>query len=93
MVSEASPIRQIDIAFEGMEKLGLPSLWHRNIEGCRATIFDVGTGGVEMGVVGDDIARPDGGAKENALGRTTLVGRNNVLETRDITYGRLKRVK
>ena len=46
----------IHVAFEGMHRSRLPALGDRQVEGLGARKFDVGARGVEMRVVGDDVA-------------------------------------
>lgn len=56
-------------------------------------IFGVGAGGVEVGVVGHDVARLKGRAKQDALGGAALVGGDDVLEVSNFPYRRLEAVE
>ena len=64
-----------------------------HVKSSGAAILDIGPRRVEMRVVGYDLARLDRGAKQNALGRTALVGGNDVLEPGDLLDGRLEPVE
>ena len=57
------------------------------IDGLGADEFDVGAGGVEVRVVGDDVALLAGHAEEDALGGAALVRGDDVLVAEDVLDG------
>jgi len=61
-----------------------PSLRYEEIDGLGTAVFDVGASGIEVRVVGNDIARLAHDRKENAFGGASLMGRNDVLEAEDV---------
>jgi hypothetical protein len=63
----------IHVAFEGQDGLGAARFWVEQIDGLGAHEFNIGAGGVEVGVVGDDVALPAHHVEEDALGGATLV--------------------
>src|SRR5271165_6084212 len=62
----------------------LARLGDRNIHGFRADELDVGTGSVEVGVVGNDGALLAHHAEQNAFGGTALVCWDDVLIAEDV---------
>ncbi len=84
---------QIHVALEGVDGLWLASFWDGDIETDCAYVLDIGAGGVEVGVVGHDIARFQDRCKENAFGSPTLVGGQNVLEAGDLLHGILETIE
>ena len=77
----------VHVALEGMLQAGLAALGDDEIDRLGADELHVGAGGVEVRVVGDDIAFLAHHAEENALGGAALVGRDDVLVAEDILNG------
>ena len=72
---------QADITLEGNFQLGVVSLGNGNIDGECLAALNVTLRGVEMGVTGDDLAGLHEVAEQHVLSGTTLVSRDNKLET------------
>ena len=77
----------VHVAFERMLQAGLAALGDDQIDRLGADELDVGAGGVEVRVVGDDIAFLAHHAEEDALGGAALVGGDDVLVAEDILNG------
>ena len=77
----------VHVAFEGMRGGGLLAFGDDQIDGFGAGEFDVGAGGVEMRVVGDDVAFLARDAEENALGGAALVRGDDVAIAEDVLDG------
>ena len=77
----------IHVAFEGVIEGGLAAFGDDEVDGFGADEFDVGAGGVEVGVVGDDVALLAGDAEEDALGGAALVGGDDVRVAEDVLHG------
>src|ERR1700688_1475979 len=65
----------------------LAAFGNDHVCGFGSYVFDVGAGGVEVGVVGNDVAFFAHHAEEDALGGSALVGRDDVLVSEDILDG------
>ena len=76
--------RHIHVAFERMLQGGLSALGDDQVHGFGADELHIGAGGVEVGVVGDDVAFLAGHAEENALGGAALMGGDHVLVAADV---------
>jgi len=68
----------VDVALEGHIGLEVGRLGARDVEGDPSLELHVGARGVEVRVVGDDVAGLDGLGEENALRRPPLVRRDDV---------------
>ncbi len=74
----------IHIAFEGVNQAGLFAFGNHQVDRFGADEFDVGAGGIEMSVVGDDVAFLAHHAEQDALGGPALMGGNYMSETEDV---------
>ena len=83
----------IHIAFERVLHGGLTALGDEQIDGLGAHELDVGAGGVEVRIVGNDVALLAGDAKEDALGGTSLMGGDYVLVAADVLDGIAKTIE
>src|SRR4051812_28311215 len=83
----------IHVAFEGVHRRRLAALGNHEVDGFGADKFHVGASGVEVGVVGNDVALFAGDAEEDALGGAALVGGNHVRVAADVLDGFAKAVK
>ena len=63
---------------------GLAAFGNDQVHSLGAHELDIGAGGVEMGVIGNDVAFLAGHAKQNALGGTALVSGDHMLVAEDI---------
>ena len=79
--------RDIHISFEGMDQAGLLAFGDEQVHGLGADKLNVGAGGVEMRVVGNDIALLAHHAEQNALGGAALVGGDDMLVSEDVLNG------
>ena len=70
-----------------MLERGLAAFGDQQVDGFGADEFDVGAGGVEVGVVGDDVAFLAGDAEQDALGGAALVRGDDVLVAEDVLDG------
>ena len=61
-----------------MLQAGLAAFGDDQVDGLGADELDVGAGGIEMGVVRNDVAFLAGDAEQDALGGAALVGRDDV---------------
>ena len=86
-LDEALECSHIHIAFEGVQHCGLAALGDRQIDSFSAGKLDVGTRGVEVSVVGNDVPFLTRDAEEDALSRAALVGGNDVPVTEDVLDG------
>ena len=77
----------IHVAFEGIAERGLAAFRNEEVDGFCADELDVGARGVEMGVVGDDVALLTGNTEEDALGGAALVGGDDVGVADDVLDG------
>ena len=77
----------IHVAFEGMLQAGLAAFGNDQIDGLGADEFDVGARGVEVRVVGNDVALLAHHAEQDALGGAALVGGDHVLVAEDVLHG------
>ena len=68
----------IHVAFEGIVERGLAAFGDEEVDRFGADEFDVGARGVEVGVVGNDVAFFAGDAEEDAFGGAALVGGDDV---------------
>ena len=69
-----------------MDQTGLLALGDGQVESFAAGVLDVGASGVEVRVVGYDVAFFDHYAEQDALGGAALVSRDDVLVTEDILH-------
>ena len=83
----------IHVAFERVDGAGLAAFGDDEVDGFGADELDVGAGGVEVGVVGHDVALLAHAAEEDALGGAALVGGDDVLVAEDVLDGVRKRSK
>ena len=83
----------VHVALEGVLGLRLVPLGDHQVEGLRALELDVGARGVEVGVVGHDVAGLAHRREEDALGGPPLVGRDDVAIAEDVPHGRLEAVE
>ena len=74
----------IHISLERQSRRWLAGFGNRQIDGFSADELDIGAGGVEVGVVGHNVALFAGNAEQDALRRASLVGRNDVLVPEDV---------
>ena len=70
----------VHVALEIQARLRVGGFGDGQIHGARAGEFDVGAGGIEMGVGGDHVARLAHHGEQDALGGAPLVGGNHVAE-------------
>ena len=77
----------VHVALEGRGDGGLAAFGGEQVDGFGAGEFDVGAGGVEVGVVGNDHALAAGDSEENALGGAALVRGDHVLVAEDVLDG------
>ena len=83
----------VHVAFEGMSRCGMLPFFDDEIDGFGADEFDVGAGGVEVRVVGDDVAFLAGHAEEDALGGASLMRGDDVAVAEDFLDGILEAVE
>src|SRR5271165_7451009 len=76
----------IHVALEGMLQARLASFRDHQVSSLGTDEFHVGAGGIEMRVVGDDIAFLAHHAEQNALGGATLMSGNDVFVAKDILH-------
>ena len=76
-----------------MYQAGLLAFGDHQIHSFGTDKFNVGAGGVEMGVVGDDIAFLAHHAEQDALGGATLMGGNDMPEAKDVLNGIAKAIE
>jgi hypothetical protein len=76
----------VQLAFERMSQTGLASFGNDQVGGLGPYELDVGAGGIEMRVVGDDVSLLRGNAEKDTLRGPALVAGNDVLVTEDILY-------
>ncbi len=70
-----------------VSKLGVVGLLDGDVDGESLAALDVALGGVEVGVAGDDVAGLHQVAEQHILGCTALVGRDDILEARELRDG------
>ncbi len=87
---EALKPAQVHVPLEGMLALRIQALGDDQVVGLRARCLDVAARGVEVTVGGDHPARPAQDGEEDRLGRTALVGRDDVREGHQILHRGLK---
>jgi hypothetical protein len=83
----------VHVAFEGMSRCGVLAFFDDEIDGLGADEFDVGAGGVEVRVVGDDVAFLAGHTEQEALGGASLMGGDDVAVSEDVLDGILEAVE
>ena len=83
----------VHVAFEGMRRRRVLAFFDDEIDGFGADEFDVGAGGVEVRVVGDDVALLAGHAEEDALGGASLMRGDDVAVAEDVLDGILEAVE
>jgi hypothetical protein len=84
--------RDVHVALEGMLQRRVEALRDDQVDRLRAGGLDVGAGGVEVGVVRHDLARPAERGHEDLLGGASLVGRDDVLEGEQRLHRRLEAI-
>ena len=78
----------VHVALERMRAWpGVVRFGDRQVDGLGADEFDVGARGIEVRVVGNDVARLAHDAEEDALGGAALVGGDHVAEAEDVLDG------
>ena len=77
----------VHIALEGMHERRVLALFAQEVDGLGAGELDIGAGGIEMGVVGHDVAGLAHHTEEDAFGGATLVGGDDVLISHDFLHG------
>ena len=83
----ASSAAHVHVALEGMPRRGLTRLSDRQVDGLGAEELDVGARGVEVRVVGNDVALFAGAIEQDALGGAALVRRDHMLVAEDVLNG------
>ncbi len=83
----------IHVPFERFTHAGLPGFGARKIDGFGADEFDIRTCGVEVRVVGDDVALLASAVKEDAFSRSSLVRWDHMLVAEDVLHGIAKTVE
>ena len=83
----------VHIAFEGVSRRGKLPFFDDEIDGFGADEFDVGAGGIEVRVVGDDVAFFAGHAEEDAFGGASLMRGDDVAVAEDFLDGILEAVE
>ena len=84
---------QVHVALEGVDQPRLAALGDHQVARLGAGVLDVGTRGVEVGVVGHHVARPGDGAEQDVLGGAALVRGDHVLEAGDVLHRGLEPVE
>ncbi len=77
----------VHVALEWVDEAGLLAFGDDEVESFGADSFDVGAGGVEVGVVGHYVATLEHGGEEDALGGASLVSGNDVGVSEDALHG------
>ena len=70
----------VHVALEIQARLRVGGFGNGQIHGARAGEFDIGAGGIEVGVGGDHVAGLAHHGEQDAFGRASLVGGNHVAE-------------
>ena len=83
----------VHISLERETGRWLARFGYREIDGFGTHKLNIRAGGVEVGVVGHNVALLAGYTEQDALRRASLVGRNHVLVAKDILDGIPKAVK
>jgi len=83
-------IIQRHVPLEGRHFGGIQALGTDTVQGDGPGVFDICPGGVEVDVVGHDVAGLEGHGEKHALGRPALMGGNDMLETENILDGVLE---
>ena len=78
--------RNVHVALERMPGLRLASLGNDQVHRLGAGELDVGTGGIEVGVVGHHVAGLAEGGEEDLLGGAALVGGEHLAEAEDVLH-------
>ena len=73
----------IHVSFERMFQAGLFSLCDGKVHGFSADEFDIGPGGIEVSIVGDNISFLAGDVEQNSLCRSPLMSGDHVAITED----------
>ena len=81
------------LPLKGCVQRGVVAFFDDQIDGFGADEFDVGAGGVEVGVVGNDVAFLAGHAEQDALGGASLMGGDDVTVAEDVLDGILEAVE
>ncbi len=75
---------EVHVALERMPRRRIPALGDHQIDGRRSRVLDVGAGRVEVGVVGNDLARAADRREQDLLRGTSLMRRDHVLERKQV---------
>ncbi len=90
LVQHALERDEVDVALERVEALRIARLGHRDVVPDAAGELDVGARGREVEVGRHDRAGPDEDLRQQVLGATALVGRNQVAIAVDVVHRRLE---
>jgi hypothetical protein len=85
--------RQVDIALEGVDQRRLQALGNDQVLRFHAQVFQVGARGVEVAVVGHQVAALAHGGEQHLLGRAALVRGHEVLHAGDALHHRFQPVE
>ena len=77
----------VHVALEGVGGFRVTGFWGDQVDGQAPCVLDVGSGGVEVGVTRDVLARPSYGRKKDFLGCSTLknIVRMKILDTNSLS--------
>ncbi len=78
---------QIHVSLERVQRGDVVPFGYHQISSLGAGEFDVGPRGIEMGVVGNQLARTAHHREENPLGGAALVGGNDVTKRKQLLHG------
>ncbi len=79
--------RRIHVALERILRGRVPPLRHHQVASFGAPVLHVGAGGVEVGVVGNDVAGLHDGREEDLLGGPSLMGGDDLGEAGQLLDG------
>jgi hypothetical protein len=82
----------VEVALERVQARRVLALGDHQVDRLGAGVLDVGAGGVEVGVVRHDLARPADHREQDLLGGAALVGRDDVGEREQLLHRRLEAV-
>jgi hypothetical protein len=80
----------VHVALERIVRRRVRGLGARQVDRFAAEVLDIGSGGVEVAVVGHDVAALHRAAEEDPLGGAALVGRYDVGEAEHPPHGLVK---
>ena len=82
--SSIEPLQRADVHV-ALERRPLARVtWRRQVDRLCPAVLDIGARGVEVGVVGHDLAVATNDGEQDLLGGTALVGRDHVLERKQL---------